>query len=58
MPIGRIAACLGVSPRTLTNYERAGKIRPARRNPLNGRRIYSQEDLEALVRLLGGNAAE
>jgi len=54
MTIGQVAAHLGLCSRTLKNYERAGKIPTARRNPFNGRRIYSQTDLAALEGLLNG----
>ena len=39
MSIGKVAKYLGISTRTLKNYERDGKIPSARRNPLNGHRI-------------------
>ena len=39
MSIGKVSKYLGISTRTLKNYERDGKIPSARRNPLNGHRI-------------------
>jgi excisionase family DNA binding protein len=43
------AALLGVSPDTLRNWDRAGKLK-AGRHPLNGYRLYRREDLESLLR--------
>jgi MerR family transcriptional regulator/heat shock protein HspR len=42
VPIGVAAEALGVHPRTLRLYEKAGLIEPPRRN---GRRYYSAADL-------------
>ncbi len=40
---------LGVSPNTLRNWERAGKI-VAHRHPVNDYRLFRREDLDALLR--------
>lgn len=48
LTIREAAAFLGVSPNTLRNWERAGKI-STHRHPLNGYRLYKQADLEALL---------
>ena len=46
----RVAAeFLGVSPNTLRNWSRDGKI-PVHRNPINGYRLYEKSDLERLLR--------
>ena len=45
------AAFLGVSPKTLRNWDRAGKLKPVR-HPLNQYRLYRREDLEAFLRQL------
>lgn len=46
----RVAAeFLGVSPNTLRNWSRGGKI-PVHRNPMNGYRLYKKSDLERLLR--------
>jgi MerR family transcriptional regulator, copper efflux regulator len=43
------AAFLGVSPSTLRNWDRSGKVK-AVRNPVNGYRLYPREGLRALLR--------
>jgi excisionase family DNA binding protein len=40
---------LGVSPNTLRNWGREGKV-PMHRNPINGYRLFKTKDLDALVR--------
>jgi MerR family transcriptional regulator, copper efflux regulator len=40
---------LGISPSTLRNWERAGKI-AAYRNPVNHYRLFRKSDLERLLR--------
>ncbi|MBA2453876.1 MAG: MerR family DNA-binding transcriptional regulator [Chloroflexia bacterium] len=42
------AELVGVSPATVRNWERAGKI-TARRNPMNGYRLFQRSDLEQLL---------
>lgn len=42
------AEFLGVSPSTLRNWERAGKI-AAYRNPINHYRLFRRPDLERLL---------
>jgi predicted site-specific integrase-resolvase len=39
---------LGVSPATLRNWDRAGKLTPCR-HPVNGYRLYRKEDLEQIL---------
>jgi len=48
--ISDAAEYLGVSPNTLRNWERAGKI-VAHRHPVNRYRLFRREDLDALLRL-------
>ncbi len=48
LTIREAASFLGVSPNTLRNWERSGKI-TTHRHPLNGYRLYKQTDLEALL---------
>jgi DNA-binding transcriptional MerR regulator len=43
------AAVLGVCVKTLHNWDRAGKLKPAR-HPLNRYRLYRRRDLQALLR--------
>ena len=47
--ISEAAEYLGVSPNTLRNWENAGKI-VAHRHPVNGYRLFRQEDLEELLK--------
>lgn len=46
--VGEAASILGVTTKTLRNWDRAGKVK-ARRHPVNGYRIYLREDLEMLL---------
>lgn len=43
------AEYLGVSPSTLRNWDRAGKLRP-HRHPMNRYRLYRRSELEAVLR--------
>jgi DNA (cytosine-5)-methyltransferase 1 len=47
--IKEAAEFLGVSPGTLRNWGRDGKI-PTYRNPLSGYRLFKKTDLKALLR--------
>ncbi len=47
--ISEAAEYLGVSPNTLRNWERAGKI-VAHRHPVNAYRLFKREDLDALLK--------
>ena len=49
--ISEAADYLGVSPNTLRNWERAGKI-VAHRHPVNRYRLFRREDLDAVLRLV------
>ena len=49
--ISEAAEYLGVSPNTLRNWENAGKI-AAHRHPVNGYRLFKQEELDALLNQL------
>ena len=46
--IGEAAKYLGVSPNTLRNWSRAGKIK-SHRNPINGYRLFKMSDLDRLL---------
>lgn len=48
LTIGRAAVFLGVSPATLRNWDRTGKLK-ATRHPINGYRLYSIEQLRELM---------
>ena len=41
---------LGVSVSTLRNWDKTGKLK-SQRNPYNGYRIYSQTDIENILRI-------
>jgi len=45
LTVAEAAALLGVSPSTLRNWDRSGKLK-ASRHPLNKYRIYRENDLE------------
>ena len=47
--ISEAAEYLGVSSRTLRNWENAGKIM-AHRHPVNGYRLFRQQDLDELLK--------
>lgn len=52
--IGEAAEYLGVSPNTLRNWSRAGKIK-SHRNPINGYRLFKKSDLETLLLKIKGS---
>ena len=47
--IAEAAEYLGVSPNTLRNWEKAGKL-VAHRHPLNRYRLFRQKELDALLK--------
>lgn len=49
--ISDVARILGISDRTLKNYENQGKIPKARRDPKSRWRIYTDEDIQKLKAL-------
>ncbi len=46
--IKQAASILGVSPLTLRNWDKNGKLK-AYRHPMNNYRVYKIEDLEAVI---------
>ncbi len=52
LTVQEAAAVLGVSPSTLRNWDRSGKLR-AKRHPVNGYRLYDRSELEGLLRQIG-----
>jgi len=46
--IRQAADIIGVSPATLRNWDRSGKLK-AVRNPVNRYRLYQREDIEAFL---------
>lgn len=51
MTVKEAAEYLGVTPNTLRNWGAAGKL-DEYRHPLNNYRLYRQDDLDAVLRLL------
>lgn len=49
LTVAQAAEHLGVSPSTLRNWDREGKLKAAR-HPLNRYRLYSMNDLNKLTR--------
>jgi len=47
--INEAAKLLGVTPLTLRNWDKKGKLK-ALRNPINNYRIYKYEEIELLLR--------
>lgn len=55
LTVGEAAEQLGVTPATLRNWDRAGKLK-AQRHPINGYRLYRKEDIEALQNATQGRS--
>lgn len=49
LTVTQAAEFLGVAADTLRNWDKSGRLK-ARRHPMNGYRLYRQEDLEAILR--------
>ena len=49
LTIKEVAQLIGVTPLTLRNWDKAGKLK-ALRNPLNNYRVYKPEDIELFQR--------
>lgn len=49
LTIKEVAKILGVTPLTLRNWDKAGKLR-AIRHPINNYRIYKPEEIELFLR--------
>ena len=46
-----VANILGVTKKTLYNWEKAGKITEARRDPMNNYRYYTTQDIRKLKKI-------
>ncbi len=46
--IKEAATMLGVTPLTLRNWDKAGKLKPMR-HPMNNYRVYKTDDIQALL---------
>lgn len=51
LTIKEAAEFLGISPNTLRNWEKQGKL-STHRNPVNSYRLYRKRDLEQLLKLI------
>jgi excisionase family DNA binding protein len=49
LKVKEVSKILGVTPLTLRNWDKAGKLK-AYRNPINNYRIYKPEDIEFFLR--------
>ena len=58
LTIGKLAALLGLHPDTIRSYERQGLIPLAHRSPMNGYRIWSQQDVEQVREAIFGGSHE
>lgn len=54
LTIGKLAALLGLHPDTIRKYERHGLIPAANRSPLNGYRVWAEEDVETIRQAVFG----
>ncbi len=52
--VQEVADALGVYRGTVVNYEKKGIFPEQRRNPINGYREYTEEDIENLRKILEG----
>ena len=52
--IKQASQLLGVTPLTLRNWDKNGKLR-ALRHPMNNYRVYKRDDVEKLVEMIGSN---
>lgn len=50
-----IAERLGISKQTLVRYEKKGIFTPARRSQINNWRLYTEDDLKAMMEIIKGN---
>lgn len=48
-----VARILGVTKRSIYNWEKAGKIPKAKRDPMSRYRIYTEDDLKKLRKITG-----
>jgi MerR family transcriptional regulator, copper efflux regulator len=53
--IKQAAKILGVSPLTLRNWDKNGKLK-AHRHPMNNYRVYKIEDLETVIQEIEANS--
>ncbi|MHB2025114.1 MAG: MerR family transcriptional regulator [Elusimicrobiota bacterium] len=51
LTVSQAAALVGVSPSTLRNWDKAGKLK-ARKQPISGYRLYQKSELDKFLRRL------
>jgi len=56
LQINEAAAYLGISPSTLRNWEKQGKL-TTHRNPINSYRLYKKKDLESLLKSIRNSSS-
>ncbi|MEK7503372.1 MAG: helix-turn-helix domain-containing protein [Patescibacteria group bacterium] len=54
LKIKEVAKILGVTPLTLRNWDKAGKLK-AYRNPINNYRVYKPEEIDLFLRKIESN---
>ena len=54
LTVKEVAKILGVTPLTLRNWDKKGKLK-AYRNPINNYRLYKVEDIEVFLRKIESN---
>ncbi len=54
LTVSAAAKFLGVTATTLRNWDRTGKLKPAR-HPVNGYRLYCEEELKSILRQVSGS---
>jgi len=54
LTIKEVAKVLGVTPLTLRNWDKAGKLK-AYRNPVNNYRVYKPEEINLFLRKIESN---
>lgn len=54
LTVSEAANFLGISPSTLRNWDKDGKLKPYR-HPVNGYRLYREKDLTEILRNLTKN---
>jgi len=55
LTIKEVAKILGVTPQTLRNWDKSGKLR-AYRNPINNYRVYKPEQIKIFLREIESRA--
>ncbi len=53
LTINEVAKILAVTPLTLRNWDKSGKLK-ASRNPINNYRVYKAEEIELFLRKIEG----